>query len=707
MKITIPVIILTLLTALCQTQLTNRDEVGQFLRDALWKIGDHVKNLSKNAESPQNLSQNDPNDIDLFSFSYRGLTFEVLKMASYDQQENTAMQNLVINAEQKLEAYRQLSKAPDFLNPEAIKNRKQMADTFQRLGQQKSNKNNLLNGELNREMEVLKGFADQLTADNNFFVPYYNMVSTIISVRNQVKVVGNDENAIANMHSKITGMKGAEEIAESLTSYYNNVFDLNNLEKVVKTLSGISGYSTNAWKSKSQGLAAELKQGHQNIEKQKKTLVNLLDQYIETMTSQLVSIKQYKGFVNSMINVRSIKKRITDAKKAVIVNQRMYQRMMVTNQLKGWMRFRLKGTQRMSLEESLDNLNTAVEFTQPQFNIEELKSKKYYTDLLAVLSDNKQMQAKLNNRIQVIEQMLKFHEELVQIFVEIDVKFARIVSDLMNPQGKDNIYFSAEEISVLMYYMNMSKVFFSQSSFLTAFLLYLDTGLCKNVVARIKMDLDSHNSAEINDALCEVSSTQVATVAPSEFVKEYALFMSNQKSLLFQKLLNQQATRKSKFLSLMNFFRINKMTIIGFIQKKTLGIFFGKIAAGILIFIGIGTGVPLLSTILAAFISFLTLYVLDLIRLHSQDYDSSYQSFMRSMEKVYQHVSHSKFEEIDYMGSLQEFDKAAIADLDFLGHVKREDSEITEFFADRFESIPKHNWAVSFGFAERQNFLLV
>ena len=411
-----------------------------------------------------------------------------------------------------------------------------------------------------------------------------------------------------------------------------------------------------------------------------------------------------------LIKVKELGKQIKDVNPKLADEDQKYQERKGKSLIQNWKRVRVTAGSILMLEDEVGDLTKALTVNEliSDMGLKINKDEPYQKVMKEVVNGK-------NGYYDLLESQLEEKEaELVQLHnfknlsIQLDNEFAKLMATLVNGDDSDGtVFFSSEELSVLIYFMNISKVIFSQSQFLVSLFVYLNKTECNNLVARMRLDvLQLDDVTSIGpDSLCIIENPKVDPLSqtPNKFVRDYSLLLSNQKSLVFKDIITPETGSFMSFAYYLSYLGVTQANLKIMVKKVSFVEFFKNMVTQLFILFGLSTGVPFLISTLTVFLVYLVDYILGQIDNTIPSYQAIKESLLKQLDIVYKAFGVTDFEYLDYEEILK--DLKELSNENFFSKLKRKPEELKDLFTSKFDFFEENPWMVDYHITSRNNFL--
>lgn len=686
-----PVIIMTLIISLGSGKyLTNRDKVGKEVRASFWLLINQIKNFE-----PETVSE-------LWKNSFQGFVIYTLSLCTFEDKETKRVNKLITEWEAALQGYVE------------IKNFEVPVSTD-------INIDNTAYVNLQEEKESLKEQVEDLESDikdqvelikeNSKWMAIYEQLETLETILGKFKLGADDIDSVNEILEMVQlEIKESQDLIPLLNQLTVLFQKLSPLERVVRALALLKRDGDSVLQNKLGGLRTNLEALKSQIEIVKTSFISKIKAMVLHLKENLKTEKKYVKYDEMLKRAKELGKKIKELNLKLADEDQKYQERKGKSLILNWKRVRVTGGSILMLKDEIQELEEALKVSEliPEMDQEIHKNEPYKKVMKEVVSGK-------NGYYDLLEDQLENKEtELIQLHkfknlsIQLDNEFAKLMATLVNGDNKDGtVFFSSEELSVLIYFMNISKVIFSQSQFLVSLLVYLNKTACSNLVTRMRLDvlqLDDVTSLA-TDSLCLIENPKVDPFSqtPNDFVRDYSLLLSNQKSLVFKDIFTPESGSFLTFSYYLSYLRITPANLKMMVKKVTFVEFFKNMVTNVFILFGITTGIPFFISTLTVFLVYLVDYILSHIDNTIPSYHTIKESLLKQIDIVYRAFAVNDFEFLDYEETLK--DLKELSNENFFSKLKRKPEELKDLFSSKFDFFEKNPWMVDYHITSRNNFL--
>ena len=675
----LPLTVFTLIALLCSTHaeyLQNRNQVGYILRQHLWKAANSVKSMTPEVKA------------ELWNYSYRGLTLYILGICEFEHSEKQEVRALISSWEQAATQLSKLRKLPDPKKSVVPQNQDDFYD---------GNMDSLnLEERVNEIIPEIKSMDSQLRM-NTQWMAKYESVNKFNDILVEFEMFKDNAYELGGFTTRIAAAFNLPDTVEGLNQILERLTKKESLDKMIDLLESIKDTEDQEITQRYDSLKAARDWIKDQINVLNKALSQKIFDMQNSIKQELKTEPNYVNYVHKLQEIKNIKEEIGGIKTKIRESQAVLEDYKDNVLEAHWKRPRVAEGTKDKLKERIGKISLGQKelLLSPQI---QMHSQEYYFQDVNVLPLT---QNGYHDLVEKAKYNLKVEHDLLLTLLEldrqIDQKFAMLLANLMNHlQNSEYVFFSTHEMSVLMYYMNISKIISSQSNFLLNLFVYMDAHICRKLVTRIRLDLlqdfDLKNIPSERICLLEPQSTTPSEVTPSTFVRDYSFFMSNQKMMIFKDHINME--EYSRLNALLLYLGISKASVLHYFQNMAISKFCSYLTTSLLVLVGLSVKIPFLVGAMGMLVGYLVAYVLGFISSKLPNYQEFKSKLYKAMIPVYEAINGVEFESLDYEEIISGYD-LQFQD-HFLKNLKRPSEEVPTYISFKFSGFEKVPWMVKF-----------
>ena len=685
-----PVLILSVMISLgSASRIENRNIVGITVRASFWKLINRIKTFNEEVVE------------DMWKFSFRGFAVYSLGLCDFGKEENIRIQKLIADWESALEAYAQTN---SLAFPEKPKGQNNDTQFQIHLSQHRV------------YLEEYYALTDQIKANvkiiegNTAWMETYQQLQSLETITGKFKLGANDFESVNDILdevlAEITDKADLESVLNNLKLEYQKIFPV---ERVVNSLSLIDPKGDSELKSELADLVKNRDSLKTQITKLRNSFLSKIDAMSIKLKKQLKKNANYIEHEKMMKQATDLLEMLKNLKLDMMTEQEVNSYIDNGYLMKSWRRVRVPSGTILKMEDEIDELNKALTMTEliPEMDTELHKDEKYQKSLTKVLVAKGGYKDLINLELEKKQAEYLELENFANLSLQLDNEFAKMMADLMSGDTESGkVYFTSEELSVIIYFMNISKVIYSQTQFLTSLFLFLSKTACQNLVTRMRLDiLEVDNAQNLEtDPLCLIEDPNQDPFAqpPSVFIRDYSLLLSSQKSFIFKDLITPIGSKYLTFTFYMNFLGVTPSSIQAIVKKVVFAEFFKTMIKMLFVLLELGTGVPFLISTLTMFIIYLVNFILDKIGKQVPNYAEIKKCLLGEMDSIYKALFVTDFENLNYEEKFKNLQ--GLYKENFFSKLKRKPDQMKELFTSKFAFFERSPWMVDFTALPVKNF---
>ena len=562
-----------------------------------------------------------------------------------------------------------------------------------------------MRGELNEEFISLKSdVQEKVTAleEKPEWMAKYQQLQVLENIAAKFKLSPDDtdnvDDVLDDVNEYVTDKDALVTVLKQLMMVQQRLFPVN---KTVEALKLVESVADSGLKAQLEGLRKSEDLMMKQALKLQNSFNSKLDAMLVKMKKELKKDKDYIEYSKKMKRARHIEEELKNLALKRTKDEESYENRRVDNLMNQWKRIRVPAGSILKTEDDIEDLKEALTLTnlKSQVDLELHKNESYHKLLKEVLVEHDGYKdlviAQLEKKQTEVEELQSFKN----ISHKLDNEFARVMALLMSGDSESGkVFFTSEELSVLIYFMNISKVMYSQEQFLTSLFLYMTKSSCQNLVTRMRLDILELSGVQDmeTDPMCLIEDLNADPFnqTTSQFIRDYTLLLSSQKSFIFQDCISVVKGKYATFSYYMTFLGITPTNIQTMIRKTLYVEFFKNAISMLFVLLDLGSGVPFLISSLTVFMVFLVEFILGKINKSLPNYKDIKNSLMSQMDVAYKAIFVTDFENLNYESSLKELED--LYQENFFSKLKKKPEELKDMFVAKFGFFEKEPWIVEF-----------
>ena len=646
----IPMIILVgLLSSLGKSDISNRPAVCDFLRESLNSISSYIKPMDSQVKSK------------MWRYSFRGLAFTLIKKAEMDKKSTFKTDRLIRKIKAKREEYAELrhmdvNRFNDYVD-------QKLADQieFGRMVEEKEELSNAKGKEIEDEKQQLKEILKFLKEDPSMKEKKIDVKMTFLEelevILNQL-VLNTEINEITiNFLERIEKFlpKEENEIQKNIDNFKklaNEIFAIDKLLWAHKTYKNkLSGLNVESSELKTRLAKIQARRTELDIEanKSKEVCINAIKPVVESTKYEITQEPEFIKYTNQLNKVKALIKEDYNIKqtiKEILYYSDINDKEIILN---AWKKYRIYPNELFSLDENIDAMERIIQMTNSSREESDEDIREVYhdeslnEDLNFISEENEKRKEEIEAVLIPKKDLRKVIAEIIALEKKFDIHLAKLFAEIQGAKDDEKSAhrcLSPNQLSVYLYYINISQVIFSQEGFLKVFLRELgDNKYSADIVKQLFTDItptDYSNTTVMKsrDAVSfEPDGRNIAA-------KEYSVVFAGQYDVVFEGKDNTDLeVHTGIYYKMMSGIGFSKDFVLDLAKETGFGIIFDTLAASLLLMlgagVGFGLGIGLASTLIASFLVFIVQIFFTWIYDHRGNIMNFINSFLDCIAKVY------------------------------------------------------------------------
>lgn len=661
--------------------LENRDFVGKNTRYAFWRLINQIKLFDGKIVE------------DMWKYSFRGFAIYVLNLCTFPREEYIRITKFIEEWEAAMLRYAQikglvLPEAPDpYVNNDVLMTHVILQKRFK------------------EEFEWVKHDVQEkvdVLGEKKEWMAKYEQLQVVENIVAKFKLAPDDtdnvDEVLDDVLDKVTDKGELEIVLRQLMLVQQKLFPVN---KTVEALALVESVAESDLKAQLAGLRKSEEGMKKQTLKLQTTFNSKTEAMLVKMKKELKKDKDYTVYSQKMKRARKIEEEIKNLNIMIQKDDELHEDRRVDKLLSKWKRIRVPAGSILKIEDDIEDLREALNLSnvKSQVNLDLHEKESYIKLLKEVVVDNDGYKDLITTQLEKKQAEMEELQTFRNLSLKLDSEFARVMALLMSGDSESGkVFFTSEELSVLIYFMNISKVIYSQEQFLTSLFMYMTKSSCQNLVTRMRLDILELSGVQDmeTDPLCLIEDPNADPFhqTTSSFIRDYALLLSSQKSFIFQDCISVLKGKYLAFSYYMSFLGITPTNVQTMIRKTLYVEFFKNAISMLFVLLDMGSGVPFLISSLTVFMVFLVEFILGKINKSLPNYTDIKNSLMSQMDVAYKAIFVTDFENLNYQASLRELED--LYQESFFSKLKKKPDELKDMFVAKFGFFEREPWIVEF-----------
>ena len=643
-----------------------------------------VKTLLSNAfDSIKDLT--DQARVDLWRHSLRGLAYEILQ--EYKQTNNwKEIDDSLKLIREKMQIYQQYSKED---TGQIQRDIDQLEQTQQEKLEQHLQESYEYSS-LNEENETLKLELSRLAVDIKRKYPNIQKeikdLTTLngVSIQMQRPEIPNSVLSTSLLHLRKILSKDGTELEKDILKAVSSMKHIDALRQAKSTKEFIM-----------KTLERDLKKTNFSpINKLETTLENIKAEFMEKVFEELISEistrkkvlfqkKQYKEFFAKKRRLAENKAKLNELTVGISALSKEIESLQKQIEKSRWKTRRISADQVSRLDSVIKNFDTAINGVNDLNTFGYLKAKQSIEQVTALLQEHKQDLVELSKAKQETEKIKGLLESVLQEEKKLDEHLARIfalVYMYRDPQTDSlKMCFTNKELSLYVFYMSVSQMIVSKTSFVEV--------LLENIQSKNRAQLVRSLFSEYLDReymATQFPSSDYDTEGIQETSKTFALVLNSQLSEIFKQ--NESNTQYGWFGKILKYLGIDKSSIFEVARDTAYNMYMTNVSMAFLTLLTLSSGSVFFVALTTTFLCYLSNTVLDWISTLSEESGTkARQEYLDMLASVYSKISRSDSYDLDTDSDLTPVISGDGTSL--FQNMRHSADEQVQFFSSVFESI--------------------
>ena len=590
---------LSIITQFTNNRLINHGELCQNFKHSMFKTINIYKEMK------------DKQKKDLFTYSLRHLTRELLMQAKFDTQEEIAERTNILTENAKAMAW--FAEYKNFDLNTLLKSQMEL----EKIADQAINKVHKKTVELNTQKHILKSYADSLktirtnlkkTNFNGMYKFYRKLVIVFQGLDNEVFIKEHVHWTLNSFETMIKSLEPGQVVSITedkmlVDAYFEakeNIDVLNSVQKIgaIDKLDDFSNYH---------------KMTTDEFKKKKKLFKKMISKYkdytevhLKTFKDILHQSDNYKNFIKIMKKGMKILPKITKLKSEILFMQKEMEHKKFQSKIEFLKNIRIHRSDYLELETGLTkvkNFKKTLKMKEDgQTDLNELSTKLAKAFIHSGKKEIREIQSMYEEKSVQWDQMnnLKDTERV------LDIYFGKIVAMLQGSNSPENFSqcFTVMEFSLMLYYAVIFQMISSKTAFLTSFFSLVPAYQKSTIISQLFYDLEEEKL--IDPKIINIYTNELSGKGEKKAIKRYAMIMDNEMDEIFKKFMSDKEMVKGKVATVLRYAGISAKVIGSQLLKRGVLWIFIALTTAVAVLLGIVT----IAAIITAVIIGLVIYLL-------------------------------------------------------------------------------------------------